>query len=55
MWRTKSIKMMDFLAENGLLPKYTKNGAAYYKRNKCLKDLLLRFTVIHTLIPNRRY
>ena len=36
-------------------PKYTKDGAAYYKRSQLLQDLLLRFTVIHTLIPNKRY
>jgi hypothetical protein len=55
MWRTKSVKMMDFLAENGVHPKYTKGGAAYYKRTKELQDLILRFTIIHVFIPNRSY
>ena len=55
MWRTKSVKMMDFLAENGVLPKYTKGGAAYYKRTRELNDLILRFTIIHVFIPNRSY
>ena len=47
--------MIDFLAENGVHPQYTKGSAAYYNRTKELEDLILRYAIIHTYIPNRLY
>jgi hypothetical protein len=52
MW-VKSYLLYDFLGENGLFPYWEGDGLYYYKPSKRLDDLLLRYEIIHTLIPNK--
>lgn len=55
MWVVKSIKLYDFLGEHGLFPSWESMGIYYYKTSKRLKELLLRYDIIYTLIPNRGF
>ena len=53
MYCVKDNRLNDFLWENGLRPVWERNGISYYHTGKPLNDLLLRYTVIYELIPNK--
>lgn len=49
----KNIKQVDYLWENGIKPLYERYGVAYYKTSKQLHNLLDRYYIIHSCIPNK--
>lgn len=50
----KSIRIIDFLEENGCYPVYEDCGHAFYRTSARLSELLDRYYIIYYCIPNRR-
>lgn len=53
MWGIKSIYLVDFLCENGLYPEYESLGVTFFKTSNKLRELMDRYFILHTCIPNR--
>lgn len=53
MFRTKNIRLKDFLGDNGVYPHHSKYEFSYYTKNKKLDELLLRFEIMYSCIPNK--
>lgn len=53
MWGIKSIYLVDFLCENGLYPEYESLGVTFFKTSNKLRELMDRYFIQHTCIPNK--
>ncbi len=52
MW-IRSARMRAFFSDNGLEPNYEGFCEAYYVRSQLLYDLLYKYTIRYSCIPNR--
>ncbi len=52
MWALKNTRQIDFLWENGLKPEYESYGTAFYKTGKRFRELMDKYYIQYTCIPN---
>ena len=52
MWALKNTRQIDFLYENGLKPEFERYGTAYYKTGKRFRELMDKYYIQYTCIPN---
>ena len=53
MYQTNNIKQIDYLAANGVEPEYSAFGYSFFRRSARLKELLDRYYIMYSCLPNR--
>lgn len=53
MWGIKNIRLVDYLCENGIYPEYESIGVTFFKTSDKFRELLDRYFIQYTCIPNR--
>ena len=53
MYRTCNIFQIDYLATYGIEPEYSSFGYSFFRRSARLKELLDRYYIMYSCLPNR--
>ena len=53
MYRTSNIFQIDYLATYGIEPEYSAFGYSFFRRSARLKELLDKYYIEYSCLPNR--